>query len=134
MGLQQIVFQQLRDEHFKNILGNAFEAIIGAIYLDAGYKKVKSYIANQVVKPYLDFKLYENYIFDYKSHLIEWSQKNDMELTFEDIEKETRNLNQPVFLSKVKVFDKILGSGIGNSKKEAQQEAARQAFDMYIES
>jgi ribonuclease-3 len=134
MGLDRILFQRINDYSCTNILGNAFEAVIGAIYIDGGFNKVKTYITNKVVFPYVDFKLYERIIFDYKSHLIEWSQKNDMEVTFEDIEKENMSLNQPLFLSKVKLFDRTLGSGTGYSKKEAQQNAAKEAYDLYIES
>jgi len=134
MGLEKILFQKLSDYSYTNILGNAFEAVIGAVYIDGGFNKVKSYITTKIITPYVDLEYYERIIIDYKSHLIEWSQKNDMEVTFEDIEKENRKFNQPMFVSKVKFFDKILGSGIGYSKKEAQQKAAKEAFDLYIES
>lgn len=134
MGLEKIVFQNNVDCNSTNILGNALEAVIGAIYLDSSFNKVKSYINRKIITPFVDFKEYENIIFDYKSHLIEWSQKNDMSITFEDIQKDVENPQNPIFYSKVKVFDKILGSGIGFSKKEAQQEAAKKAFELYIEA
>lgn len=134
IGLQKIIFQSVQQYSAGNILGNAFEAVIGAIYLDSGFEKTKVYIKNYILDPYVDFQVYENLIFDYKSQIIEWSQKNGMEVTFEDIEKDLEKLKQPIFVSKVRLFDKILGSGIGYSKKEAQQEAAKQAFDMYVES
>ena len=134
MGLAEIMFQSLPDYSATNIPGNALEAVIGAIYMDSGFNKVKNYITNKVINPYVNFQTFENIIFDYKSHLIEWSQKNDMEVTFEDIEKENKKMSQPLFVSKVKIFDKTLGSGTGYSKKEAQQKAAKEAFDLYIES
>ncbi|MFO8235176.1 MAG: ribonuclease III [Bacteroidales bacterium] len=133
IGLQKILFESINDSSAINIQGNAFEAIIGAIYLDSGYCKTKSYIIKKIVNPYVDFNVYENLIFDYKSHIIEWGQKNGMEVVFEDIEKDMKKINQPIFVSKVRLFDKILGSGIGYSKKEAQQEAAKQVFDVYVE-
>jgi|SRR6056297_352433 len=117
-----------------NILGNALEAIIGAIFLERGYIFTKKYIINNILKPYISLEKYQNLIFDFKSHLIEWCQKNDMEVVFEDVERENSDSNNPSFISKVRIFDNILGKGEGTSKKEAQQEAARQAYHIYIES
>ncbi len=134
MGLEKILFFNNVNYNTTNIPGNALEAVIGAIYLDSGFEKTKAYINRKIIIPFVDFKSYEENIFDYKSHLIEWSQKNDMSVTFEDIQSNEENPQNPIFYSKVKVFDKILGSGSGSSKKEAQQEAAKKAFELYIES
>ncbi|MGM0532108.1 MAG: ribonuclease III [Bacteroidota bacterium] len=133
MGLEEVIECNIDDSLSGNVLGNALEAIIGAIFLDAGFKRTRRYILNNIIRAHIDIKKFEYHTFDYKSQLIEWSQKNRIELVFEDFENPVENANQPVFVSNVKVDDKILGSGKGFSKKEAQQKAAKEAFNHYIE-
>lgn len=117
-----------------NIPGNALEAIVGAIFIERGYAFTKKYLIKHLLKPYISIEKYETLIFDFKSHLIEWCQKNNMEVFFDDHELEEHAANHPSFVSTVRIFDKVLGQGEGSSKKEAQQEASRQAYYTYIES
>jgi ribonuclease-3 len=133
MGLQQLIVSRLDDQQGNNVLGDALEALIGAIFLDAGFEKTRKYILHQLINKYIDVRKFECLTFDYKSQLIEWSQKNDMNVVFEDVEQDSNNPQQPVFVSKVKLHEEILGCGTGHSKKEAQQKAAKEAFDVYIE-
>lgn len=133
MGLEAVIKSNIDDNLSGNVLGNALEAIIGAIFLDAGFNKTRTYILKNVISSHIEIKEFESHTFDYKSQLIEWSQKNHIELVFEDFENPLENANQPVFVSNVKVHDKVLGCGKGSSKKEAQQKAAKEAFNHYIE-
>jgi len=133
MNLERIIVSRLEEQQGNNVLGNALEAVVGAIFLDAGFRKTRKYIICHLIQPYIDVRKFECLTFDYKSQLIEWSQKNDMEVVFEDIEQEAENFPQPLFVSEVKLHDEILGRGQGHSKKEAQQMAAKEAFDLYIE-
>jgi len=133
MNLDSIIVSRLEEQQGYNVLGNTLEAVVGAIFLDAGFHRTKKYILRYLIQPHIDVRKFECQTFDYKSQLIEWSQKNDMEVVFEDIEQEEQNFTQPLFVSEVKLHDEILGRGTGHSKKEAQQMAAKEAFDMYIE-
>ena len=133
MGLQQLIVSRLDDQQGNNVLGDALEALIGAIFLDAGFEKTRKYILHQLIDKYIDVRKFECLTFDYKSQLIEWGQKNDMNVVFEDVEQASKNPHHPVFVSKVKLHDETLGCGTGHSKKEAQQKAAKEAFDVYIE-
>lgn len=133
MGLDRLIVSRLDEQQGNNVMGNALEAVIGAIFLDAGFEKTRQYIRQQILKPYVNFRKFECSTFDYKSQLIEWSQKNDMEVIFEDIEQQSENLQHPLFVCLVKLHDETLGKGRGYSKKEAQQMAAKEAFDLYIE-
>jgi len=133
MGLEKLIVSRLDGQQGNNVPGNALEALIGAIFLDAGFEKTRKYIQRHLIDKYIDVRKFECLTFDYKSQLIEWSQKNDMDVVFEDVEQASGNPHQPVFVSRVKLHDETLGRGTGHSKKEAQQKAAKEAFDVYIE-
>ncbi len=134
IGLNKLVFNELDQLPCKNVMGNALEAVIGAIFLDSGYDKTKKHLHKFLFVPFINLSYFEQLIIDYKSKLIEWSQKNEMEVVFEEEEHIQKRTKKPLFHSEVKISDKVLGTGKGNSKKEAQQEAAKQAFDLYVET
>lgn len=112
----------------KNILGNAFEALIGAVYLDKGYLQTKKFIINRILARYLDLEKLSLRESDFKSRLIEWAQKNKKEISF--VNKEEINVpgREMVFMSSVIIMDQSYGTGSGYSKKEAEQKAAEQAL------
>lgn len=133
LGLQDLIVSQLKINGTKNIYGNAFEALIGAIYIDKGYKKTKRFIIKRIIKKYININELIQVDSDYKSKLIELAQKNKLEIIFEDSEGEMNEQNTPVFKSSVKLNNKVFGKGSGNSKKEAQQSASREALTKTIE-
>ena len=111
----------------KSNVANAFEALIGAIYLDAGIGKARDFI--------LDFLREEiskisrvGYILDYKSSLQEYIQKKKWGMPHYRILKESGPRHKKVFLVAVKVKNKVYGKGQGLNKKEAEQAAATQAL------
>ena len=128
MGLQFHIVSQNRISGTKNIYGNALEALIGAIYIDKGFKKTKQFILDKLIKNYIDIKKLTNTDSDYKSQLIEWAQKNKEELHFKDEEIESAEHNKQFFTSAVVVNDNVIGNGKGPSKKEAQQNASKEAL------
>lgn len=108
-------------QSIKHISGDAVEALIGAVYLDKGYCITKRFIHNRIVKKYLDLEQLEKRDTNHKSQLIEWAQKGHKEVTFyTDMEP----YDPTRFISYVSIDDKLLGSGSGATKKEAEQEAA----------
>lgn len=129
MGLQFHVVSQNKISGTKNIYGNALEALIGAIYVDKGYKKTKEFVIKKIIDKNIDLKELAITDSDYKSQVIEWAQKNKIEVIFEDEEVESTEQNNLYFLSTIKVDDQILGKGKGFSKKEAQQNASKEALN-----
>jgi ribonuclease-3 len=123
-----VVAHAINQNGGKNICGNAFEALIGAIYLDKGYAKTHDFIINKVLKVVINLNELENTETDFKSRLIEWSQKNKAELSFESQEEYTRKDYSPLFVSRVIISNHLMGEGIGSSKKEAEQNAAENAL------
>ncbi|WP_321368255.1 ribonuclease III [uncultured Draconibacterium sp.] len=111
-----------------HIYGDALEALIGAIYLDKDYKAAKYFVTKKILPQFVDLNEIEQEDSNFKSQLIEWSQKNKREIEFETTEETDEKLKQPKFKAVVKIDDKEIGRGIGTSKKEAHQNAARETL------
>jgi ribonuclease-3 len=111
-----------------SILSDAFEAVIGAIYLDGGMKNARMFIHSQMGKLIEDSV--KGVIFmDFKTQLQEVIQKDgEKKITYEIIDEKGPD-HEKVFIAQVKVMNKVLGIGNGKSKKEAEQAAARAALE-----
>ncbi|MBR3618232.1 MAG: ribonuclease III [Bacteroidaceae bacterium] len=110
--------------------GNAFEAFVGAIYLDRGYKYCYRFLEEKVFKYYINIDNVAKQEKNYKSTLIEWCQKHQYKFAFQ--QKESRDgvhNNIPTFHSSVLVQGIPCGTGDGYSKKESDQNAAKQALN-----
>ncbi len=111
-----------------HIYGDTLEALIGAIYLDKDYKITKFFVTKKILSQFVDLNEIEQNDSNFKSQLIEWSQKNKKEISFETTENSSENLKQPKFVAVVKIDNKQIGKGTGTSKKEAHQEAAKESL------
>lgn len=112
-----------------HIYGDALEALIGAIYLDTDYQTTKYFVTKKILSQFVNLNEIEQKDSNFKSQLIEWSQKNKREIKFETIEEPAKDKNkQPRFISSILIENKELGRGTGTSKKEAQQNAARETL------
>lgn len=130
MGLQNwIKFHPPGDISQTHILGDALEAIIGAIFLDKGYESTRKFVRNRILTQYLDLKEIVENDTNYKSILIEWGQKHKCPIHFITEEYPVTEENGPVFFAKAIVRDQVSGQGTGNSKKEAEQKAANEALE-----
>jgi ribonuclease III len=129
MGLDKLVQTSIRtNTHNNYIYGNAFEAFIGAIYLDQGYEICKTFIQDRIIAPYIDLSVIARKEVNFKSKLIEWGQKNHIDISFSLIEAFTDKENNPIFQFQAILAGTPCGIGIGYSKKEAQQNAAQIAL------
>ena len=112
-----------------HIYGDALEALIGAIYLDKDYQAAKYFVTKKLLSQFVNLNEIEQTDSNYKSQLIEWSQKNKQDISFDTTEMSNKNYKQPIFNAVVKLDNKVVGKGTGTSKKEAHQKAAKQAFE-----
>ncbi|WP_319270327.1 ribonuclease III [uncultured Draconibacterium sp.] len=111
-----------------HIYGDALEALIGAIYLDKDYKAAKFFVTKKILPQFVDLNEIEQEDSNFKSQLIEWSQKNKREIEFETTEETDEKVKQPKFKAVVKIDNKKAGEGVGTSKKEAHQKAAHETL------
>ena len=129
MGIDKILISNINSVHpTKNLYGDALEALIGSVFLDKGFKKTKKLFIRNVFNKYLDLKMIVNTDTDYKSLVFEWVQKNKSNLIFTYNEEYDFNLKKSVFSTTLIIDKEELGEGHGSSKKEAEQEAASQAW------
>ncbi|MCG6187982.1 ribonuclease III [Maribellus maritimus] len=112
-----------------HIYGDALEALIGAIYLDKDYQTAKYFVTKKILSQFVNLNEIEQKDTNFKSQLIEWSQKNKKEVVFQTTEETSERTKQPRFIATVEVENVEIGKGEGTSKKEAQQNAARQTLE-----
>lgn len=110
-----------------NIYGNALEALIGAIYLDYGYKKCHKFVEKQLFESYIDLDKIANDEVNFKSKLIEWCQKNHLEVEFILTQETLSKPNKHVFTSGLFIGGVKICESKGSSKKDSQQNASREA-------
>lgn len=125
MGLEKLILaaQGTRMSH-TNIGGNAFEALMGAIYLDRGFKTCQWFINNRVIGRYVDLDNVAQKEVNFKSKLLEWSQKNRININFKD----TACDGEKGFRTVISIEGITIARGSGRSKKESQQEASKEAL------
>ena len=122
-------YNQSRNLNISSLEGNAFEAIIGAIYLDGGFEAAKKSLQNHVLRKFVDLnKLLEEEI-DFKSRLIIWCQKKRMKIDFVVIDEQHIHGAWEYEVA-IQINKRDFGRGKASSKKQAEQVAARQTLEL----
>ena len=122
-----------RSIKLETIEGNAFEALIGAIYLDGGYKRTQKSLKHHVLRKYVDLNHILIEEIDFKSRLFIWSQKNRLSLEFEVLSERNKGSHWE-YVVVIKINDQEYGRGVGSSKKKAEQAAAQETLELVGES
>ncbi|MEM9143977.1 MAG: putative dsRNA-binding protein, partial [Bacteroidota bacterium] len=114
--------------HFgDNIHGNVFEALVGAIYLDRGYKYCEKFINERVIDPYVDIEQLEGKVISYKSLIIEWCQKQKKAFNY-NVYEDTGNDTLKHFAVKLSIDGKVMAKARATSKKKAEEGASKRAY------
>jgi len=111
-----------------SILGNALEALIGAIYLDAGFKAARNFVIKKMIVPHIDLSKIANTELNYKSRIVEWSQKNNALIKFRIISEQDFKTHR-IFKTELSVNEKHISIGEGPNKKSAENAACRLAIE-----
>lgn len=115
--------------HNSYISGNAVEALVGAIYLDRGYKVARKFIEKKIIRDNIQLDDLVNTEKNFKSRLIEWTQKYHVTIEFELIDTYNDTENNPIFKTAVILGGIFAADATGYSKKESHQGASRKAVD-----
>lgn len=130
IGIANIVQYDQKNAHLQQvILGNTLEAIVGAIYLDKGYLRCKKFVIDKLIGPNYDLEVLITANSNFKSKIIEWAQREGKDIRFEIIAV-TKGRNHKEFTAQVMVDQQPHGTGFGNSKKKAEQDAAFKTCEM----
>lgn len=129
IGLQHIILYDRHNQQLTQgkLLGNALEALIGAIYLDKGYKKTKYFILNQLILEHLDILEMSKTETNFKKGIYSYAQRNNQKIEFQLIDEENIG-KRKMFKIEIYLDANKIAAGTGWSKKEAEQNAAKEAL------
>jgi ribonuclease III len=127
MGIDLILSEYSMGKMSNTMLGNAFEALVGALYLEFGYENTREYVIKQVLMKYLDMNAMEHQNDNHKSIILEWSQKNGHEVEFVQVSK-IKNEKRDFFKMAVVVNGDKISEAEDFNKKAAEQKAAERAI------
>lgn len=129
LGIDRLIQSQTHGRtHNSYLEGNSFEALMGAIYLDRGFRYAFQFIEKRIIGAVLDLDTVANKEVNFKSKLLEWKQKNRIHLDFVDSSGNNSNSTSPSFHTTVVIEGIPAGEGKGFSKKESHQAAAKDAL------
>ena len=130
IGIREVLlYNKSRSINISTLEGNAFEAIVGAIYLDGGYEKTKKILNEYVFRKYLDFNQILHEEIDFKSKLYIWCQRKKLKLHFKLVSEEHTE-GQWQYTIVVQINNQDYGIGKGKSKKVAEQNASKETFEL----
>lgn len=129
IGLDKLIRRNEHNQtHNSYLAGNAFEALIGAIYLDRGYKHCKSFIRKKIMRQLIDIDKLAYQEVNFKSKLLEWCQKHKVTLEYILLDETKDESGSPLFNTKVVIGGTECARGKGYSKKESHQKASKNAL------
>ena len=130
MGLTELIHSRGEQRsHNSYMAGNAFEALVGAIYLDQGYEAVRRFMEKRILQQMVDINKVAYKEVNFKSKLLEWTQKNRVHMEFRMLKQTKDEKGSPIFGFVVMLEDVEGGKAQGYSKKEAQQQASHETLE-----
>ncbi len=127
MGLDVLLSEYNSTRLSRSMLGNALEALVGAVYLESGYPKTKRYVINKILRGYLDIHELETFDDNYKSQLLEWCQKNGQTVAYKMLAK-YKFEKRDRFKVAVMIDGNKIATADDFNKKSAEQTASEKAM------
>jgi ribonuclease-3 len=127
IGVDKFMMNKATPGTFRSMYGDAFEALVGAIYIDRGYKKAKHFIVDRIIKYHTDLNEIESMDHNFKSKLINWCQKEKKDFTFVTYDEENED---KLIRVRLIVEGKEVATGVDFVKKKAEQIAAEKACEV----
>ena len=129
VGLKKLInVNRFKSKSYDSIYGDALEAIIGACYLEKGFDFCEQKVIKNIIVPYFDLDNLTTQTHNFKSKVLEWAQKEKMDISF-SVEKISNSNRFSQFKSILKVNGKNISIGYGKSKKNAEKDASRVAYE-----
>jgi ribonuclease III len=131
LGFEQLIQydnRMVNSTRQSSLLGDAFEALVGAVYLDKGYDFTRNFLVNHIIKSHIDIHRLEQTETNFKSKLIEWCQRHGKDITFELIDNKEGESNK-LFTVQASIDGEIMGTGKEFNKKNAEKLAAEKACE-----
>ena len=129
VGLKKLInVKRFKSKSYDSIYGDALEAIIGACYLEKGFDFCEQKVIKNIIVPYFDLDNLTTQTHNFKSKVLEWAQKEKMDISF-SVEKTSNSNRFSQFKSILKVNGKNISIGYGKSKKNAEKDASRVAYE-----
>lgn len=133
LGLDELIEFDTRILSYSNkqgsLLGDTFEAMIGAIYMDKDYNFTRNFLITRIIKPHVDIHTLELTETNFKSKLIEWCQRQGKDISFEIIPN-AEGENNKLFTVQVTVDGEVCGLGRDYNKKNAEKLAAEKSCEL----
>jgi len=131
MGLDQLVEASNDGSSTgSSIMGDAFEALIGAVYLDKGYVFTKNLIVRNIIQNHLDIDDLIVRDINFKSKIIEWAQKEKKDISYNLVDEKESGKKGKLYTIELVIENDIAGRGQDFSIKKAEQGASRQAWEI----
>jgi ribonuclease III len=127
IGIEKLIQYDPSNRMYKSICGDTFEALVGAVYLDKGFDFTEKMLLNRIIRFHVDVEELENQDLNFKSKLINYTQKTRKSILF-DAREELNGDKQKLYYVTLLINDKVCGEGVGFSKKAAEQAAAENAW------
>lgn len=133
IGVNELIQYDSRMTHYpskqSSLLGDAFEALVGAVYLDKGYAFTKNFLISRIIKPHVDINMLEETETNFKSRLIEWCQQAGKGISFVPVDN-PEDAKSKIFTVDAVVDGKVYGTGRDYNKKSAEKIAAEKACEV----
>ncbi len=131
MGLDMLLMEYNNTKLSKSMLGNALEALVGAVYLEKGYDATKRFVINRILRSYLDIHAMESRDDNFKSQLLEWCQKNGKDISYEVLDRFKVD-KRDRFKVAVLVDGDQMAEAEDYNKKSAEQTASKLALQKIV--